>query len=264
MPTVVIPFTNPILPRNVGEGVMVPRDTNADSPDGFFQVEATYTNEESGGNPIDFSTVVDSHSSGYPSEAPDGTNVATIDNLGFRGSMLALDPDPPPIRLAVKQTAPAELPNYGTVEPTSISGLFRVVRRANYPGTELVAFESAGFTFPPALGNVSIFKTYSQSASDEFQNIAVVGWIAGSTGWEFLWDHLQQGIAEVATARAGTGATAGTHEIRYIALELTYELASFPYRRTYPRDDGLAGGAGRTWPPPKSQQGSRRTFGDYL
>jgi hypothetical protein len=39
---------------------------------------------------------------------------------------------------------------------------------------------------------------------------------------------------------------------------------SVPIRRVYPRDDGLAGGAGRTWPPPRSTQSSRRTFGGYL
>lgn len=36
------------------------------------------------------------------------------------------------------------------------------------------------------------------------------------------------------------------------------------YRRVYPRDDGLAGGAPRTWPPSKAVQSSNRTFGGYL
>lgn len=35
-------------------------------------------------------------------------------------------------------------------------------------------------------------------------------------------------------------------------------------RRIYPRDDGLTGGARRVYPPSKSQQRGRRTFGDYL
>lgn len=36
-----------------------------------------------------------------------------------------------------------------------------------------------------------------------------------------------------------------------------------PYRRTFPRDDGLAGGAGRTYPPSRAVQTSNRTSG-YL
>jgi hypothetical protein len=38
---------------------------------------------------------------------------------------------------------------------------------------------------------------------------------------------------------------------------------SAPYRRTFPRDDGLAGGAGRTYPPSRAIQTSNRTSG-YL
>jgi hypothetical protein len=37
-----------------------------------------------------------------------------------------------------------------------------------------------------------------------------------------------------------------------------------PYRRIHPRDDGLAGGAPRTWPLSKSLEASNRTFGGYL
>lgn len=37
-----------------------------------------------------------------------------------------------------------------------------------------------------------------------------------------------------------------------------------PIRRTFPRDDALAGGAARTWPTPTSLQESNRTFGSYL
>lgn len=36
---------------------------------------------------------------------------------------------------------------------------------------------------------------------------------------------------------------------------------SIPYRRVFPRDDGLAGGAPRTYPRPKSQQSSNRIVG---
>jgi hypothetical protein len=39
---------------------------------------------------------------------------------------------------------------------------------------------------------------------------------------------------------------------------------SVPIRRTYPRDDGLAGGGRRTWPPSKAIQSSNRTSGGYL
>lgn len=39
---------------------------------------------------------------------------------------------------------------------------------------------------------------------------------------------------------------------------------STPYRRTFPRDDSLAGGAARTFPRPRSVQGSNRTSGGYL
>jgi hypothetical protein len=39
---------------------------------------------------------------------------------------------------------------------------------------------------------------------------------------------------------------------------------SVPIRRTYPRDDGLAGGSRRTWPPSKAVQSSNRTSGGYL
>lgn len=37
-----------------------------------------------------------------------------------------------------------------------------------------------------------------------------------------------------------------------------------PYRRIFPRDDGLAGGTPRTWPPSKSVQAGNRTSGGYL
>ncbi len=36
------------------------------------------------------------------------------------------------------------------------------------------------------------------------------------------------------------------------------------YRRTFPRDDGLAGGAPRTFPQSKASQSSNRTFGGFL
>lgn len=42
------------------------------------------------------------------------------------------------------------------------------------------------------------------------------------------------------------------------------EPETVPYRRTYPRDDALGGGAARTWPPSKAVQSSNRTFGGYL
>lgn len=37
-----------------------------------------------------------------------------------------------------------------------------------------------------------------------------------------------------------------------------------PYRRIFPRDDSLAGGAARNWPPSKSVQAGNRTSGGYL
>ena len=37
-----------------------------------------------------------------------------------------------------------------------------------------------------------------------------------------------------------------------------------PIRQTFARDDHLAGGAYQTWPPPKSEQESNRTFGGYV
>lgn len=40
--------------------------------------------------------------------------------------------------------------------------------------------------------------------------------------------------------------------------------ATTPYRRTYPRDDALAGGARRTYPPSKATQTGNRTTGGYL
>jgi hypothetical protein len=45
---------------------------------------------------------------------------------------------------------------------------------------------------------------------------------------------------------------------------ITYEVDSSPVRRTYPRDDSLAGSAGRTWPPSRALQSSNRTSGGYL
>lgn len=42
------------------------------------------------------------------------------------------------------------------------------------------------------------------------------------------------------------------------------EAYSIAYRRTFPRDDGLAGGAGRTFPPSRALQSSNRIGGGYL
>jgi hypothetical protein len=54
----------------------------------------------------------------------------------------------------------------------------------------------------------------------------------------------------------------GTYAIRPPRIRWIYEDA--PICRTYPRDDGLAGGAPRTWPPSKAVQSSNRTWGGYL
>ncbi len=40
--------------------------------------------------------------------------------------------------------------------------------------------------------------------------------------------------------------------------------ASTPYRRVFPRDDALAGGAGRNYPPSRAMQSGNRTSGGYL
>lgn len=41
-------------------------------------------------------------------------------------------------------------------------------------------------------------------------------------------------------------------------------FAADPYRRIFPRDDGLAGGAPRTWPTSRTVQNGNRTSGGYL
>jgi len=51
----------------------------------------------------------------------------------------------------------------------------------------------------------------------------------------------------------------GTYTIRPPRIRWIY--ARTPFRRTYPRDDALAGGAQRTWPPSKAYQSLRRTSG---
>jgi hypothetical protein len=48
------------------------------------------------------------------------------------------------------------------------------------------------------------------------------------------------------------------------ALRYRWVYATTPYRRIYPRDDGLGGGAPRTYPPSKSVQLGNRTTGGYL
>lgn len=53
-----------------------------------------------------------------------------------------------------------------------------------------------------------------------------------------------------------------TYTIRPPRIRWVYETV--PYRRNFPRDDALAGGAGRNWPRPKSSQASNRTSGGYL
>lgn len=45
---------------------------------------------------------------------------------------------------------------------------------------------------------------------------------------------------------------------------VTIADADETYRRIYPRDDGLAGGAARNWPPSKSSQSGLRTSGGYF
>jgi hypothetical protein len=50
----------------------------------------------------------------------------------------------------------------------------------------------------------------------------------------------------------------------YEATPVTPPPPPVSYRRTYPRDDGLANGSPRTFPAPRSVQGSNRTFGGYL
>lgn len=71
----------------------------------------------------------------------------------------------------------------------------------------------------------------------------------------------------------------GTREVSHVdglpvAVRVTYQMPRWrqvffedpttPYRRNFPRDDALAGGAGRNWPRPKSIQASNRTSGGYL
>jgi hypothetical protein len=48
-----------------------------------------------------------------------------------------------------------------------------------------------------------------------------------------------------------------------ISYEVDEDVA-VPYRRIYPRDDGLAGGGRRNWPPSKAAQSGGRTTGGYL
>lgn len=52
--------------------------------------------------------------------------------------------------------------------------------------------------------------------------------------------------------------------VRFLRQGYRFVFPGTPIRRTFPREDGLAGGAGRTWPASKAQQSSGRTFGGYL
>lgn len=54
----------------------------------------------------------------------------------------------------------------------------------------------------------------------------------------------------------------GTYTIRPPRFRWIY--GTTPIRQTFARDDHLAGGAYQTWPTPKSEQESNRTFGGYL
>jgi hypothetical protein len=62
------------------------------------------------------------------------------------------------------------------------------------------------------------------------------------------------------TFTASPGVTfGGTYTIR--PPRFRWIFATQPFRRTSPRDDALAGGAQRTWPPSKAYQAGRRTSG---
>ncbi len=267
MPTVVIPFTQPILPRHLGGGVFGPRDPFTDSLDGYFQSEATVSVD---GVEIDYSDSVDDSTVGFPSATPDGPDVALVDNFAFGSFMSEMaDGNPGIVRLGVKQTTPAAIPAYALVDPFSILVRFEIVRRANYTGAEFVDFDSAGFIDPPPEENASIFKVYGiQQESPAFET-AVVNVPTGTIqGLNFLWGHLREGVAEVAVGRAHDWPEeSGVHEIRYIALVVSYELATsaaVQIQQTTHRDDHLAGGPFQTWPTPSSVQQSNTTFGGYL
>lgn len=63
-----------------------------------------------------------------------------------------------------------------------------------------------------------------------------------------------------------TGLLGGTGSvtIHRISILGTEADTAVPYRRNFPRSDGLAGGGARTFPRPRSIQGSNRTSGAYL
>jgi len=73
------------------------------------------------------------------------------------------------------------------------------------------------------------------------------------------------GLTPTVTPDSILGFSGPTIRITYLCIRITYSLPTeASVRRIYPRDDGLTGGARRTYPPNKSQQCGRRTFGDYL
>lgn len=55
-----------------------------------------------------------------------------------------------------------------------------------------------------------------------------------------------------------------TFTYKWLGPRWRWVYDTVPYRRTFPRDDALAGGAGRNWPPSKSVQAGRRTSGAII
>lgn len=159
------------------------------------------------------------------------------------------------------------------VERQYVSGPFvtEIRAAAGFPGPELGTMVH-GFTTPVEEGGVG-GTAGSNSGRDLGTAVSLTSALGAGGAGGMAWMRPITYVPPSILPNGDAWSVAWTYGWAFYEFRLLWRLHppryrwvfdSVPFRRTFPRDDGLAGGAGRTWPPPKSQQESRRTFGGYL
>ena len=169
----------------------------------------------------------------------------------IRSSVPAVGVDPVALTISLRMSATASLSNpamivravinlYGPGSTTGVDPPLNITDGINPVYVTLPTYDGTIYEIP-----VSLYDWNTETPATSAQ---VVAYFASG------------GTLQVQPNINGGGT--GTAEVKIHRLAFTW-ASTTTYRRNYPRDDGLAGGAGRNWPRPKSIQSSNRTSG-YL
>lgn len=168
------------------------------------------------------------------------------------------------VGLTIRDTTALEAPDFDTTNPDGeIFGTYDTQLRVDYGGVFDLGTSLPSDLVPLPAGGTRPRQATLGMALD-LTALRDHGWAAN------VWTDTATLVMPAVTS-GGVGSVEYGWSIERLHIAWTvrppvyrYVYGSTPYRRTYPRDDGLAGGAGRNYPAPRSAQGSNRIVGGYL